>query len=113
MESDIIESDIIEINIKILNEKYEIFLNKIFSERENIISYIGRNILYYDKDIIPFFIDNYKDIINISVVKKLFDEYNSIFFLTSNSYDKINLQCKYNSIGGIAHDTDFFIKIKP
>ena len=70
------------------------------------------NILYYDKDIIDFFIDNYKDIIHISVVNELFNEYNSIFFLTSDSYDKINLPCKYNSIGGIAHDTDYLIKDK-
>jgi hypothetical protein len=80
-------------------------------KQESIDLYIP-NMLDCDKCIMNFFIDNYKDIIDISVVNKIFNEYNSIFFLTSDSYDKINLQCKYNSIGGIAHDNDYFIKIK-
>lgn len=50
--------NIIEINIKILNDKYEIFLNKIYSKRENIISYIGRNILTNEKLIIDVYIKN-------------------------------------------------------
>jgi hypothetical protein len=50
--------NIIEINIKILNDKYEIFLNKIYSKRENIISYIGRNISTNDKIIIDVYNKN-------------------------------------------------------
>jgi len=56
--------DIIDINIKILNDKYEIFLNKILYKSQNIITYLGKNI-YDNKKII---IDTYNT--NIQILAK-------------------------------------------
>jgi hypothetical protein len=56
--------DILDINIKILNDKYEIFLNKILYKSQNIITYLGKNI-YDNKKII---IDMYNT--NIQILAK-------------------------------------------
>jgi hypothetical protein len=52
-------TDVEVINIKIINDKYEIFLNKIFSKsNDNMTSYIGRNIRTNEKLIIDIYTKN-------------------------------------------------------
>ena len=52
-------TNIVEINIKILNDKYEIFLDKIISNHnEIIISCMGRNIITNEKIIIDIYSKN-------------------------------------------------------
>lgn len=73
----------IDINIKILNDKYEIFLNKIIckSTDKNIITYIGKNI-YENKKIL---IDVYHNNIQIFAKKII----NNIIYINHNNIIKI------------------------
>ena len=47
--------DIINIDIKILNDKYEIFLNKIIYKTKNVTTYLGKNIFENTKILIDIY----------------------------------------------------------
>ena len=74
--------DIFDVNIKILNDKYEIFLNKILYKSKNIITYLGKNI-YENKKII---IDVYNTNIQL-IAKKIM---NNVININHQNIIKIN-----------------------
>jgi len=77
----------IDIDIKILNDKYEIFLNKILykSQIKNITTYIGKDI-YENKKII---IDVYENNIKL-IAKKIMNNIINIIIIIFNINPFIN-----------------------